>query len=215
MKIKIENKSTLIIIALLVLIVVLILRPRLVLTKVNNEAETSCTKPKTISNPKYDEELELWISKCIKTKKEKLPRGICYSEATINHEIKEPITTVIYVEGTCSQVESIKQTIWLQLFSSDTIKIKLFSSTKKVNVSNSEIDSVAASKIVMDIPEVKEFFKLSPNPHLTIDNMNDKSSFWNIHVYEDFPDHTVTFNWYEVDKKTGSFTSRVTIESNR
>lgn len=75
---------------------------------------------------------------------------------------------------------------------------------------NNKINSEKASNIVMNLPEVREFFRLSPNPHMTIENIDEVSESWNIHVYEDFPDHTVTLNWYEVNKQTGEVIDRVT-----
>lgn len=30
-----------------------------------------------------------------------------------------------------------------------------------------------------------------------------KENAWVVHVYEDLPDHTATFGWYNLDKDTG------------
>lgn len=71
------------------------------------------------------------------------------------------------------------------------------------------ITSEAATNIIKSLPDVKEFFRLSPDPHMTIESIDEEGSSWDIHVYEDFPDHTVTFNWYTVHKQTGEVTERV------
>ncbi|MBS2008405.1 MAG: hypothetical protein JST01_15260 [Cyanobacteria bacterium SZAS TMP-1] len=45
--------------------------------------------------------------------------------------------------------------------------------------------------------------KMGGHPAVTADPDQDKKNVYSVHVYEDLPDHTATFNWYEVDLKTG------------
>lgn len=85
-------------------------------------------------------------------------------------------------------------------------------------ISNSQITSDKAIQIVTDLPEVKEWRLLIAKSDIStshvafedFNNLDINEKFWNIHVFEEFPDHRATFNWYEVDKQTGDIKSRVT-----
>lgn len=55
---------------------------------------------------------------------------------------------------------------------------------------------------IRSLPEVVEYFKAVPKAIIEIDSEENDS--YSIHVYEIKDNHTATFNWFEVDKKTGS-----------
>jgi hypothetical protein len=66
---------------------------------------------------------------------------------------------------------------------------------------------------VKALPEVKQYIEgfksKSTQPVIEIDNPDDKiGDVWSVHVYENVKDtstaHTATFNWYRVDKCTGT-----------
>lgn len=192
----------------LILIGILILRPR-VLTQENIIKEKySCKVSQKIENPKYKLEQEKWINGCLKSKTGILKQAACQAES-INIKYTEPMIIQNIVEDECERPASIQKQYILKLYALDPINIKLYSTSQKIDYSSSETDSSEASNLIMSDPKVKEFFELSPNPHLSIDNVEKNESFWNIHVYEDLPDHTVTFNWYEVDKQTGEVKERI------
>jgi len=73
---------------------------------------------------------------------------------------------------------------------------------------NPKPDDEKAIEIVWRRPEVKKWLaqfpkgtsKLGGHPSATADH--DKGSVYSVHVYEDLPDHTATFNWYKVNVKT-------------
>jgi hypothetical protein len=86
------------------------------------------------------------------------------------------------------------------------------SNVNAVTSANNVISENDAVKAVENLPQVKEWKKLFSNsdgtspktggkPVFAIDSTIDNSYF--VHVYEDMPDHTATFGWYVVDKKTG------------
>ncbi len=80
---------------------------------------------------------------------------------------------------------------------------------------STKITSDKALEIVSNLPEVKKWEKSFTSPDGTspttggtpvIDNDSETSTTYVIHVYENMPDHTATFNWYYVDKNTGAVT---------
>jgi hypothetical protein len=72
-----------------------------------------------------------------------------------------------------------------------------------------------AIELVWRRPEVKEWLKLFPKGksklggHAAATADHDKGDLYSVHVYEDFPDHTATLNWYSVNLKTGKITKRL------
>jgi hypothetical protein len=78
-----------------------------------------------------------------------------------------------------------------------------------------KITAEKALEIVSNLPEVKQWEKLFTNPDGTSPKTGGKpvvvydsetNTTYVIHVYEDMPDHTATFGWYDVDKNTGIVT---------
>ncbi len=213
-KTQIKPVSSLLAPALLIVICILILRPRVIKQENNIKEAYPCKVTKNVENPRYKDAQNKWIDKCIMSKTGILKQSACEAES-INAKYDVPMFIESRVEGNCERVTSIQKQYSLRLYALDSIYIKIYSTTQKIDYSSSETDSTEASNLIMSDPKVKEFFELSPDPHLTIENINDNDSFWNIHVYEDFPDHRVTFNWYEIDKQTGQITDRISTESNK
>lgn len=60
-----------------------------------------------------------------------------------------------------------------------------------------------AALLVYNLPDVKDFLKRVSKGHVVLDHEDITRNVWVVHVYEDLPDHTATFNWYYVDKTTG------------
>ncbi len=62
--------------------------------------------------------------------------------------------------------------------------------------------------------DVKAWLKLFPRGtsklggHAAFTADHDEGDVYSVHVYEDLPDHTATFNWYEVNLKTGKSTMK-------
>jgi len=54
---------------------------------------------------------------------------------------------------------------------------------------------------IKSLPKVIEYLKTVPRAVIEIDSEEDDS--YSIHVYEVKDNHTATFNWFTVDKKTG------------
>ncbi|MEK7597853.1 MAG: hypothetical protein AAB441_04380 [Patescibacteria group bacterium] len=67
------------------------------------------------------------------------------------------------------------------------------------------ITSQNAVEIVNGLSEVKSFFSTIQNARISADTSQSDNKFWVIHVYESFPDHNATFNWYKVNKTTGEY----------
>ncbi len=63
-----------------------------------------------------------------------------------------------------------------------------------------------AMYLVSQLPEVINYRKTVPNTIIEYDHDTDDKSAWVIHVYEIKDDHTATFNWFDVDKKTQKIT---------
>ena len=66
---------------------------------------------------------------------------------------------------------------------------------------SSKITSDQALAAVKNLSEVKEYLKRVPNGKVEVDNESEGE--YNVHVYEIKNGHTATFNWYNVDPKTG------------
>jgi hypothetical protein len=62
--------------------------------------------------------------------------------------------------------------------------------------------------------DVKSWLKLFPkgtsklggHPAATADH--SEGDLYSVHIYEDLPDHTATFNWYDVNVKNGKITKK-------
>jgi len=54
---------------------------------------------------------------------------------------------------------------------------------------------------IKSLPKVIEYLKIVPKAVIEIDSEEDDS--YSVHVYEIKDNHTATFNWFTVDKKTG------------
>jgi len=71
-----------------------------------------------------------------------------------------------------------------------------------------------AIELVWRRPEVKYWLTLFPNGtsklggHPAANADHDQGDVYSVHVYEDLPDHVATFNWYDVNLKTGEITKK-------
>lgn len=68
-------------------------------------------------------------------------------------------------------------------------------------------DSARATDAVLALPEVQEYITGGPARVVQAESPPLESEPWSIHVFEILSDHTATFNWYEVDQKTGEVKS--------
>ena len=68
-------------------------------------------------------------------------------------------------------------------------------------VGNSLTQTAAITKVKAD-REVAHYLKALPQGIVDVDH--EENGIYFIHVYEVKDGHTATFNWYTVDKKTGS-----------
>ena len=71
-----------------------------------------------------------------------------------------------------------------------------------------------AIDLVFKQPEVKAWLKQFPGGKSKLGGAaaftadHDGGDMYSVHVYEDLPDHTATFNWYDVNIKTGKSTKK-------
>ncbi|MEK7672790.1 MAG: peptidylprolyl isomerase [Patescibacteria group bacterium] len=75
----------------------------------------------------------------------------------------------------------------------------LFTLTACGKISNEE----KAINLVQELPEVKEWMA-TPDLNAVFKLISDEDGIYVIQAYEDFPDHTATFNFYDVNLETGS-----------
>lgn len=79
-------------------------------------------------------------------------------------------------------------------------------------IANGKISEQNAINLVKNLPEVKNWVSLFNKPDgtssiggkLTIEVDHQDSTTYVVHAYEIVNNHTVTHNWYDVDKKTGN-----------
>ena len=73
-----------------------------------------------------------------------------------------------------------------------------------------KISAEQAVALVKKRSDVKKFLALFPNGKskktqgLPVVEAEELDNNWNVHVYEQMPDHTATMNWFEVDSQTGA-----------
>jgi len=63
-----------------------------------------------------------------------------------------------------------------------------------------------AISLVRQRPDVQQWLQLieEKSPVTAVITLDSKTDMvYTVHVYEDLPDHTATFNWYDVDKTSG------------
>ena len=65
---------------------------------------------------------------------------------------------------------------------------------------------------VRELTEVKDYLKRVPNSKIDVESADEEKNTYLIHVYEIKNGHTATFNWYNVDKKTGEITAEFDFE---
>lgn len=133
----------------------------------------------------------------------------------------EPLKPQYTIEGLVeknNKIYSLSMTSWnkkvldnhQRLF--DTI-LSTFKFTD--NSSTQNISQEDAINLVKQQKEVKDWLTLFNGPggtspktygtaHFAFDHMDN--NLYIIHAYEDMPDHTSSFNWYKVNKKTGEVT---------
>lgn len=73
-----------------------------------------------------------------------------------------------------------------------------------------KISAEQAVALVKRRSDVKKFLALFPNGKskktqgFPVVEAEELDNNWNVHVYEQMPDHTATMNWFEVDSQTGA-----------
>ena len=73
-----------------------------------------------------------------------------------------------------------------------------------------KISAEQAVALVKKRSDVKKFLALFPNGKskktqgFPVVEAEELDNNWNVHVYEQMPDHTATMNWFEVDGQTGA-----------
>ena len=65
---------------------------------------------------------------------------------------------------------------------------------------------------VRELAEVKSYLVQIPNARIEVDSTDEETNTYLVHVYEIKNGHTATFNWYNVDKKTGEITAEFDFE---
>ena len=68
-------------------------------------------------------------------------------------------------------------------------------------------DSAPATNAVLARPDVQEYLAGEPARVVQAEAPATNKEPWTVHVFEILRDHTATFNWYEVDQKTGEVKS--------
>jgi hypothetical protein len=91
--------------------------------------------------------------------------------------------------------------------SSPTKSVKPAKSTIKVE---RKISAEQAVALVKKRSDVRKFLALFPNGKskktqgFPVVEAEELDNNWNVHVYEQMPDHTATMNWFVVDSQTGA-----------
>jgi len=65
---------------------------------------------------------------------------------------------------------------------------------------------------VRELAEVKSYLVQIPNARIEVDSTDEETNTYLVHVYEIKNGHTATFNWYNVDKKTGEVVAEFDFE---
>ena len=103
-------------------------------------------------------------------------------------------------------VVSFSSSIYLyyknNLLNQEIINLK----TQSISISDNQ-----AIQIVAALPEVAEFMAGKTDAKIALGDTQDNSNIWSVQVYESFPDHNATFNWYKVDKVTGVITKDISL----
>lgn len=81
---------------------------------------------------------------------------------------------------------------------------------KSAIMAKRKITAQQAVALVKKRSDVKKFLALFPNGKskktqgFPVVEAEELDNNWNVHVYEQMPDHTATMNWFEVDGQTGA-----------
>ncbi len=71
-------------------------------------------------------------------------------------------------------------------------------------VSPVRIDEEKARELVSSRPEVRQWLKISRKIAKPVVDVEDGGGGkWRVHLYDSFPDHVATFDWYSVDQTIG------------
>ena len=88
-------------------------------------------------------------------------------------------------------------------------KPKAAAASKNATKQKKKISAEQAVALVKKRADVKRFLALFPNGKskstqgFPVVEAEELDNNWNVHVYEQTPDHTATMNWFEVDSQTG------------
>jgi len=97
----------------------------------------------------------------------------------------------------------------LQKTVKDGGQVRTSAHAAKTVVAN-KVSSNLAIALVKKRADVKRFLSLFPQGHsaktdgVPVIEAEDDGANWNVHVFEQMPDHTATMNWFVVSKKTGA-----------
>lgn len=72
---------------------------------------------------------------------------------------------------------------------------------------NINLDEKRALELVKTRKDVQDYMNKIPNAQIAIDHFDEETNSYVIHVFEVKNGHTNTFNWYDVNKLTGTITA--------
>lgn len=89
--------------------------------------------------------------------------------------------------------------------------------TKAVSARAAQLKEDRAIALVFKRKDVQDWKKNFNGPEgtsrlggrIAVQVEGHKGDVYTVHVYEDLPDHTATFNWYEVNVRTGAITAQI------
>lgn len=84
---------------------------------------------------------------------------------------------------------------------------EVFLRQEKVTTQEKTLTEDEAIRKVSSLPQVQDFLKRVPGGQVRLDHEELQINSFIIQVFEVKDGHTATFNWYQVDKKTGEVKS--------
>lgn len=119
--------------------------------------------------------------------------GDCSGPFTVYQTIKDN-TRYAFIIYQNSSIETLNQ---------------ILSTFRFTDQANTPIDRTQATEFVKNQSEVKQWLTLfktdsQSTPHVVVED--EDAARFTVRVYESFPDHLATFNWYYVSKTTGTVT---------
>lgn len=179
-------------------------------------------------NPDYKEYIEthpkkeIDIEECVKAKKlgkelESIARINCRAKAVLPDPYAPQ--AVLPAKISCQRIVGYDKVLnlygisWFKVEYETNITPQFTNNTISCSDGKFIISTDKVIATVRELPEVKSYIQLfsskQSKPIIEVDNIEDKEGKnWSVHVYENVNDsstsHTTTFNWYTIDKCTGS-----------